>query len=477
MAALKRLALKHGKYSLESFLARGSGGTDVWLGRDANGSRVVIKAIPRPKDTFELKKARAYFNDEVEAGLAVGGPHVRRLIDHAELRETPMLGEGAFAKGAFCLALEYVPFGSLRDLLKKRQLSGVEIRNLAVAVSRGLAAAHERKPPITHRDLKPENILLPDGKANLAKVADFGIARMHGGTRLTSTGLGVGTVRYMPPEQFQNSSHVTPAADLYSLALVLAECLTNAVPYEGDDSFSTLQDRSRGKPINDIVVGGAARARVSDVLRHALTPNPSARHGSVRDFTWLFIRAGAEDGLWPEFEEHEVTICKGLQDDEVLIRFDGPAEENNFADLDPQAAVRILYSGDPITGSFLTWLLSRSQRPSDSRLARSNKGASRRKGRRKAPVNREPVRPSKSGSPPSVKVMMPSPELARIVGNKPIARTEITKRLWKYIKRHGLQDEENSRNINPDAKLKLVFGGRAQVSMFEMVKLVDKHLR
>ena len=71
----------------------------------------------------------------------------------------------------------------------------------------------------------------------------------------------------------------------------------------------------------------------------------------------------------------------------------------------------------------------------------------------------------------------PGPALAAVVGTSPMPRTEITKKLWQYIKRNGLQDAKERRMINADDKLKPVFGGRSQVSMFEMTKLVSKHLK
>jgi chromatin remodeling complex protein RSC6 len=70
----------------------------------------------------------------------------------------------------------------------------------------------------------------------------------------------------------------------------------------------------------------------------------------------------------------------------------------------------------------------------------------------------------------------PSDKLAPVVGSKPIPRTEVTKRLWAYIKKNKLQDAKNKRMIKADATLKAVFGGKAQVNMFEMTKLVNKHL-
>ncbi len=76
-----------------------------------------------------------------------------------------------------------------------------------------------------------------------------------------------------------------------------------------------------------------------------------------------------------------------------------------------------------------------------------------------------------------MKPVQPSDKLAEVVGSKPIPRTEVTKKLWAYIKKNGLQDKKNKRNIHSDDKLKAVFSGKAQVNMFEMTKLVSKHVK
>ena len=86
----------------------------------------------------------------------------------------------------------------------------------------------------------------------------------------------------------------------------------------------------------------------------------------------------------------------------------------------------------------------------------------------------------KSGRKPNAAFMAPvspSATLAAVVGSKPIPRTEVTKRLWAYIKKNKLQDPNNKRMINADATLKAVFGGKSAVNMFEMTKLVSKHLK
>jgi upstream activation factor subunit UAF30 len=86
------------------------------------------------------------------------------------------------------------------------------------------------------------------------------------------------------------------------------------------------------------------------------------------------------------------------------------------------------------------------------------------------------VKKKRKLNPAFMKPMQISDALAKIVGSKPIPRTEVTKKLWAYIKKNKLQDKVNKRNINADANLKAVFGGKGQVSMFEMTKLVNKHL-
>ena len=104
---------------------------------------------------------------------------------------------------------------------------------------------------------------------------------------------------------------------------------------------------------------------------------------------------------------------------------------------------------------------------------------------KKAPAKKRTVKkaaakkPAKKRTPSAafMKPMMPDGVLAPVVGMKPLPRTEITKRVWAYIKKNKLQDAKNRRMINADAALGGVFGGKKQVNMFEMTKLVNKHLK
>ncbi len=115
----------------------------------------------------------------------------------------------------------------------------------------------------------------------------------------------------------------------------------------------------------------------------------------------------------------------------------------------------------------------------------AKKGAAKKGGAKKAAksgAKKKRTTAKKSGAKRTpnaafMKPMNPSAQLANVVGSTPIPRTEVTKKLWAYIKRKGLQDSKNRRMINADENLRPVFGGKAQVSMFEMTKLVNKHLK
>ncbi|GAA4023564.1 SWIB/MDM2 domain-containing protein [Actimicrobium antarcticum] len=93
-----------------------------------------------------------------------------------------------------------------------------------------------------------------------------------------------------------------------------------------------------------------------------------------------------------------------------------------------------------------------------------------------APAAAKPAAPRKPNAA-FMKPMTPSAVLAAVIGADPLPRTEVTKKVWEYIKKNSLQDDANRRMINGDAKLVAVFGGKAQVSMFEMTKLISDHLK
>jgi chromatin remodeling complex protein RSC6 len=112
--------------------------------------------------------------------------------------------------------------------------------------------------------------------------------------------------------------------------------------------------------------------------------------------------------------------------------------------------------------------------------AAKKKGKATKKKAVKRTAKRAPAKKKKKSkrkpNPAFMKPMTPSPALAAVIGPKPRPRSQVAKSIWDYIKKHKLQDSKNRRMINADANLKVVFGGKTQVSMFDMTKLVSRHL-
>jgi len=113
-----------------------------------------------------------------------------------------------------------------------------------------------------------------------------------------------------------------------------------------------------------------------------------------------------------------------------------------------------------------------------TKKAATKKAATKKVATKKAATAKKVKKKTKrKANPAFMRPLLPSSALSKVVGSKPIPRTEVVKKLWTYIKKHNLQDAKNRRNINADANLKAIFGGKTTVSMFEMTKLVSKHLK
>jgi len=121
-----------------------------------------------------------------------------------------------------------------------------------------------------------------------------------------------------------------------------------------------------------------------------------------------------------------------------------------------------------------------SAKKSSAKKGAAKKGAAKKSSAKKSSARKKTAKKSGAKRTPNaafMKPMQPDAALSAVVGSSPMPRTEITKKLWGYIKRKGLQDAKNRRQINADENLKAVFGGKGQVSMFEMTKLVNKHIK
>jgi chromatin remodeling complex protein RSC6 len=129
--------------------------------------------------------------------------------------------------------------------------------------------------------------------------------------------------------------------------------------------------------------------------------------------------------------------------------------------------------------------MAKAKKKAKKSAKKAKKSAAKKKTKKtakKAPARRAKKAKKKSGAKRKpnaafMKPMSPDGVLGAVIGSSPMPRTEVTKKLWAYIKRNGLQDSKNKRMINADDKLQDVFGGKKQVSMFEMTKLVSRHLK
>ena len=123
--------------------------------------------------------------------------------------------------------------------------------------------------------------------------------------------------------------------------------------------------------------------------------------------------------------------------------------------------------------------MATAKKKAGAKKSAAKKSASKAPARKAAAKKKAPAKKAAKRTPNAafMKAMQPSAQLSAVVGSSPMPRTEVTKKLWQYIKRKGLQDAKNRRMINADDALKPIFGGKSQVSMFDMTKMVNKHLK
>ena len=205
------------RYRIERELGAGGMAT-VYLAQDLRHDRKVALKVLRPELAAVIGAER--FLAEIKITANLQHPHILPLFDSGE------------ADGCLFYVMPFVEGESLRDRLnREKQLPVADAVRIATEVACALDYAHRHG--VIHRDIKPENILLHDGRA---LVADFGIAlaaSKAGGSRMTETGMSLGTPHYMSPEQAMGEREITARSDVYALGAVLYEMLTGEPPFTG----------------------------------------------------------------------------------------------------------------------------------------------------------------------------------------------------------------------------------------------------
>jgi serine/threonine protein kinase len=257
------------RYRVERQLGQGGMAT-VYLAHDLKHGRKVAIKVLRPDLAAVIGAER--FVREIQTIANLQHPHILGLIDSGE------------AHGTAWYVMPYVDGESLRDRLRREQQLPIgDAIRLATEVGAALDYAHRQG--VIHRDIKPENILLHDGHA---LVADFGIAlalSSAGGTRMTETGMSLGTPQYMSPEQAMGERAITARSDVYALGCVLYEMLLGEPPFTGPTAQAIVAMvlierpaalRGRRETVPDAVEGA---------ILTALQKLPADRFRSTAEFT------------------------------------------------------------------------------------------------------------------------------------------------------------------------------------------------
>jgi serine/threonine protein kinase len=275
------------RYRLHRRLGTGAFGT-VWLAHDERLDReVAVKIVARER------VVGGRFEREARAAARLAHPGIVTLYEAA------VDDDGAY------LVSELVRGGTFDQLLSAGRLSDRDVVSIGIALCDALAHAHAHG--VVHRDVKPSNILVPERPltpAQVAKLTDFGVARLVGGDSLTLTGDVIGTLAYMAPEQAEGRE-VGPSADLYSLALVIYEALTGLNPVRG----GTAAQRARRLGAHLPPLRRQRRdlpRELGQAIDLALRPRPRER-GRLEELRgalayvhdWVQDRPGVIGGAWP----------------------------------------------------------------------------------------------------------------------------------------------------------------------------------
>ena len=337
-----------GRYRLARRIGSGGFGV-VWLAEDEHLQRAVaVKRIVMHDAAVAARAER-----EARAAARLSHPGIVALYESGRDDE------------AVYLVSELVRGRTLADLMEEGELSDRDALRVGVALCDALAHAHGRG--VIHRDVKPGNVIVPDGwvgtdsVAGVAKLTDFGVARMIGDDALTVTGDVVGTLAYMAPEQADGRS-AGEEADLYALALVLYEALSGVNPVRGRGAASTARRLGARLP----ALGRMRRdlpLELCQALDQAVLPRPEAR-GTIGD-----LRDALADAL-PEADDERGTIAGSPLEGVVragerlgrrssLVRDDVPREAGRPR-LPPRARALAALGAAGLAAAALAWLTPRS---------------------------------------------------------------------------------------------------------------------
>jgi serine/threonine-protein kinase len=271
------------QYALETEIGRG-GMSVVYRARDIRLNRTVALKVLPPELAYD-PAVRVRFTREAQTGAQLSHAHIVPIYDVGE------------RDGLAWFVMAFVSGGSLASLLVREPRQPVdEVRRIVSEIADALAYAHDRG--VIHRDIKPDNILL-DAATGRAMVTDFGIARaMEVGSRLTATGIAVGTPTYMSPEQAEGDREIDGRADTYSLGVVAYQMITGRVPFTGGNALALLLKHvtERPRPIAELRPDTPRALR--DAIERALMKSPEDRWPSAAALRDALATGDAVTPVW-----------------------------------------------------------------------------------------------------------------------------------------------------------------------------------
>ena len=261
MAKKKTALTQLGRYKITGELGRGNMGV-VYKGEDPALDRVVaLKTVMLSDDAAGKDEYKKRFFLEAKAAGRLSHPQVITVYDFGQ--------EGDVAY----MAMEFLKGEELRTRMKEGAISVPEAVHIAEQVAEGLGYAHEHG--VVHRDVKPSNIMLLSH--DKVKIMDFGIARMRASDHKTSTGLVLGTPKYMSPEQVSGSP-VDHRSDIFSLGVVLYEMLTHTKLFQGEDTPQIFHSVVNFQPPPPSRVNPEVPPMLDFVVERAMKKDPAVRY-------------------------------------------------------------------------------------------------------------------------------------------------------------------------------------------------------
>src|SRR5262245_2715062 len=265
------------RYRIERELGQGGMAT-VYLAADLRHDRHVALKVLRPDLAAVIGASR--FLAEIKTTANLQHPHILPLHDSGEV------------DGTVFYVMPFIEGETLRDrLLREKQLPVEEAIRIAIEVAGALEYAHQHK--VIHRDIKPENILL---QGSHALVADFGIAlaasKTEGGSRMTETGMSLGTPHYMSPEQAMGEREITAKSDVYALGCVLYEMLTGEPPFGGPTAQAIVARVMTEEPRSLTLQRRTIPRHVEAAVLTALAKLPADRFSTAAEFAAALRNTG-----------------------------------------------------------------------------------------------------------------------------------------------------------------------------------------